>query len=262
MIKICAKCGSEFETKGNGKWCEDCKPNVRAKDIIESIEEVKEEIVTPKLIGMVETKQKNKADELWSAIRLLHNQKQNITTLLTETEDKMKKCETELSDNQHKMFLLNMTEEDLLGLAKEQREILSKRSGYKNLLTIYKLMERLEFNPEATQHINYGKTYRLKTEVGQFSYGDVMEGFLNAQAELEHSEHVKEEEKAKEVECMKELKDYVETLHETPITGKMITTIAFAKGSLKDLQCKVGQLEAKARAFRIDLGRSTITYYN
>ena len=214
------------------------------------------------LLGMIETKQKAKADEMWSAIRLLHNQKQNLEQLTKQADDGMKLAEKELSDCNHKMFLLNMTDSELLELAKSEREILSRRSGFKNLLTIYGLLERLDFQPEVTQAINYGKIYSLKTEQGKFSFGDIFSEFKTAQSLMIEECAKKSEEKAKEDESLKELKEYIEKLHESPITGRMISTISFAKNSKKDLETKINSLESKAKSFRVNLSNSTITYYN
>lgn len=258
MIKKCAKCGQEVELKGNAKYCEDCKTTNRAKSLQESIEAIKQ----PKTIGMIATKQKKNADEMWDAIRLLHSKKCNIETLIEHAEEGMKKYERKISDNHHKMFLLDMSEQDLLALAKEHRELLSKRSGFKNLLNVYKLIDRLSFEPEVTKSINYGKSYSLKEELGRFSYGDNINDFISEQNKLKEEELKAEEEKKANAENLDKIKAYVEELHQSPVTGKMVKTIAFAKNSLEDLQSKVGQLEFKCKAFRIDLVRSTLTGYN
>ena len=262
MIKKCAKCGTEVELKGNGKYCESCKTVNRAKSLQESIGDIVEETKQPQTIGMIETKQKQNADEMWDAIRLLHSKKSNVETLISHAEEGMKKYERKISDNQHKMFLLDMSEQDLLTLAKEQRELLSKRSGFKNLLNVYRLIDRLTFEPEVSKSINYSKSYALKEEVGRFSFGDNIEDFISEQNKLKEEELKVKEEKAANTEALDKIKTYIEELHQSPVTGKMIKTIAFAKNSLEDLQSKVGQLEFKCKAFRVDLVRSTLTGYN
>ena len=273
IIRKCLNCGNEYDSTDRknaslycGKECKDSHVANNVKDIFESVTEGLGQAVEmeakEKLLGMVETKQKNKADELWGAIRLLHNQKASINDLITQSENSMKAEESKLSDIQHKMFLLDLTEQELLDLAKKQREILSRRSAYKNLLNVYRLIDKFQFEPEVSQAINYGKSYKLKNEEGSFSFGDVYSDFLEKQSMLIEEENKKAEEKSKEEESLKDLKEYIEKLHESPITGKMISTIGFAKNSLKDLTVKISQLESKAKAFRIDLNRSTITYYN
>ena len=272
-VKLCCECGNEIPKTGTVKnYCSaKCYQKAyreskkkQAKEFSVAVEEFVSEGTEPKeeLLGMVETKQKAKADELWSAVRLLHNQKMNIAQLITSSEEGLKKAETELSDCQHKMFLLDLTDSELLALSKQQREILSRRSGFKNLLAIFQMLERLNFEPEVTQAINYGKSYKLKTEEGSFSYGDVYSEFLEKQKLLMEAKIKVEEEKVKEDESLKEIKTYIEELHESPITGRMGTTISFAKNPLSDLKTKVQQLSTKSKAVRVDLGRSTITTYN
>ena len=273
IIRKCLNCGNEYESTDRknaslycGKECKDSHVANNVKEIFESVTEGLGQAVEmeakEELLGMYISKQKEKADELWNSIRLLHNQKANISNLIAQSEQNMRVEETKLSDIQHKIFLLDLTESELLELAKQQREVLSRRSGFKNLLTIYGLLDRLDFTPEVTQAINYGKTYKLKGEEGSFSFGDVYSEFLEKQQQLVEEETKKAEEKVKEEESLKELKEYIEKLHESPITGKMISTIGFAKNSLKDLTVKISQLESKARAFRVNLSNSTITYYN
>ena len=220
------------------------------------------EINLDEIMPMHQSKTRDKASEIWDALRLLYNQKQNITQLLAQAEENLHRKEERKSDLEHKMHIPKLTKGQFYKIAEEHKDICAERSSYKSLLTAYQLVDRLEFNPEFSKGINYGKAYKLKTEEGSFTYGEDYSEFLEKQKLLVEAKVKVDEEKVKENESLKEIKAYIEELHESPITGRMGTTISFAKNSLSDLKTKVQQLSTKSKAVRVDLGRSTITTYN
>lgn len=277
IVRKCLNCGKEYESTDRknaslycGKECKDSHVANNVKEMFESVTEGlgqavdMEELKNKKeeLLGMVVTKQKEKSDGLWQAVRLLHNQKANIQDLINQSESNMKAEEVRLSDIQHKMFLLDLTESELLRLAIEQREILSRRSAYKNLLNCYKLISHIEFEPEISQALNYGKSYKLKTEEGSFSFGDIYSEFLEKQQQLVEEETKKAEEKEALSIQNEEVLAFAEELNSVPIKGRMITTISFQKHSLADLKAKHAQLEPRCKAMRVDVSKGTITTYN
>ena len=119
VIRKCLNCGNEYEStdrKNASLYCgKECKNSHVANNVKEMFESVTEGLgqavemeAKEKLLGMVVTKQKEKSDGLWQAVRLLHNQKANIQDLINQSESNMKAEEVRLSDIQHKMFLLDL----------------------------------------------------------------------------------------------------------------------------------------------------------
>ena len=124
---LCLECGKELPEVGaiSGYCSKSCyqkayrnkkKSNSdKAKELVEEMPSIIESIkgglgqaiemeAKEELLGMVVTKQKEKSDDLWQAVRLLHNQKANIQDLINQSENNMKAEEVRLSDIQHKIF--------------------------------------------------------------------------------------------------------------------------------------------------------------
>ena len=288
IVRNCLNCGNEYESTDRknaslycGKECKDSHVANNVKEIFESVteglgqavemeelnrlraenEELKAKYKFDEIMLPIETKVKQKSDEIWKSIRSLYNYKANITNLIAEAERNMKQEEERLSNAQHEFFMMGLTFDNFIELSLLQREILSKRSAHKSLMNAYKIIDKMSLDPEYSVSINYGVSYKLKNDIGSFSFGDNYDEFLKKQQQLIEEETKKAEEKAKESIENKEMMDYIEMLHESPITGRYGTTISFAK-NISDLKSKISQLSHKAKAFRIDVNKGTITTYN
>ena len=278
MIKTCAKCGSEFETKGNGKWCDNCKPNVRAKEIIEAVEKVKEEInleteedlrlqierlkiekeeLALKLaesekeleptLEEIEAKysaQKQTNSDLISAIYLLKEhvaKSKDIQHLLTRqsTLDQLK------NDHLHLMELGKVrtkTERDTLFV--KEMECFVERRVVKNQIAIYQALQKLE----GFTRIDYSTIIPVENRVYKPRVLDC--GIISQDSKINI---IETSEKPTNLDAITttEFYKYVESLNLLPLTSKISTkSVNFKVGNLEDLKTKIQQMRTSKMAYK------------
>ena len=289
IVRKCVNCGNEYDSTDRknaslycGKDCKDSHVADNVKEMFESVteglgqavemeelnrlraenEELKAKYKFDEIMLPIETKVKQKSDEIWKSIRSLYNYKANITNLIAEAERNMRQEEERLSNAQHEFFMMGLTFDNFIELSLLQREILSKRSAHKSLMNAYKIIDKMSLDPEYSVSINYGVSYKLKNDIGSFSFGDNYDEFLKKQQQLVEEENKKVEEKEALSIQNEEVLAFAEELNSVPIKGRMITTISFQKHSLADLKAKYAQLEPRCKALRVDVSKGTITTYN